>query len=146
MLKIADQLRLQEYKIYFKYIHKNLPAYLLDWEFISNVNIHLHDTRTSSKIHTVRTKHEFATKCRKYNLPHSINATTAIVVEQIQTHSLRCFTTYEKQFLIKNIQIHVQYKIVIRVINIISSYFLVNGLKPYFLVHSLVFICFVIFA
>ena len=46
----------------------------------------------------------------------------------------------------KNIQIHVQYKIVIRVINIIISYFLVNGWKPYFLVHSLVFIFFVIFA
>ena len=60
MLKIADQLRLQELKFYFKYIHKKLPAYLLDWEFISNVNIHLHDTRTSSKIHTVRTKQEFA--------------------------------------------------------------------------------------
>ena len=72
MLKIADQLRLQELKFYFKYIHKNLPAYLLDWEFISNVNIHLHDTRTSSKIHTVRTKHEFAKKCLKYNLPHNI--------------------------------------------------------------------------
>ncbi len=60
MLKIADRLRLQELKFYFKYIHKKLPAYLLDWEFISNVNIHLHDTRTSSKIHTVRTKQEFA--------------------------------------------------------------------------------------
>ena len=62
MLKIEDQLRLQELQFYFKYIHKNLPAYLLDWKFISNVNIHLHDTRTSSKIHTVRTKHEFAKK------------------------------------------------------------------------------------
>ena len=30
MLKIADQLRLQELQFYFKYIHKNLPAYLLD--------------------------------------------------------------------------------------------------------------------
>ena len=46
----------------------------------------------------------------------------------------------------KNIQIHVQYKIVIRVVNIVISYFLVNGWKPYFLVHSLVFIFFVIFA
>ena len=78
MLKIAGQLRLHELKFYFKYIHKNLPAYLLDWEFISNVNIHLHDARTSSNIHTVRTKHEFAKKCLKYNLP---NDTPAIVVE-----------------------------------------------------------------
>ena len=60
LLKIADQLRLQELRFYFKCIHKNLPAYLLDWEFISNVNIHLHDTQTSSKIY--RTKHDFAKK------------------------------------------------------------------------------------
>ncbi len=40
-------------------------------------------------------------KCLKYNLPHSINATPAIVVEKIQTHSLRGFTTYAKQFLIQ---------------------------------------------
>ena len=101
MLKIADQLRLQELKIYFKYIHKNLPAYLLDWEFISTINIHFHDTRTSSKIHTVRAKHEFAKKCLKYNLSHIINDTPAIVVEKIHTHSLRGFATYAKQFLIQ---------------------------------------------
>ena len=45
----------------------------------------------------------------------------------------------------KSIQIHIQYKIVIRVINIIISYFLVNGWKPYSLVHSLVFMFLVIF-
>ena len=33
--------------------------------------------------------------------PHSINATPAIVVEKIQTHSLRGFTTYAKQFLMQ---------------------------------------------
>ena len=67
-LKIADQLRLQEQTFYFKYIHNNLLAYFLDCEFISNVNIHRHDTRTSSKIHTVRTQHELAKQCLKYNL------------------------------------------------------------------------------
>ena len=39
MVKIADQLRLQELKLYVKYIRKNLPAHLLDWEYISNVNV-----------------------------------------------------------------------------------------------------------
>ena len=89
MLKIADQLRLQELKLYFKYIHKNLPAYLLEWVLISNVNIHFHDTRTSSKIHTARTKHEFAKKNLKYNLPHIINDTPAIVVEKTHIQPTR---------------------------------------------------------
>ena len=120
MLKIADQLRLQELKFYFKYIHKNLPAYLLDWELISNVNIHFHDTRTSSKIHTVRTKHEFAKKCLKYNLPHVINDTRAIVVEKIHTHTAYEVSQHmQNNSSYKNIQIPVQYKIVIRAINII---------------------------
>ena len=45
-----------------------------------------------------------------------------------RTHSLRGFTTYAKQFLIQNIQIHVQYKIVIRVINIIiRNVYLMDG-------------------
>ena len=111
MLKIADQLRLQELKFYFKYIQKNLPAYLLDWECISNVNIHLHDTRTLTYTFMIQehpansTPLELNTnsqkKCLKYNLPHSVNATPAIVVEKIQTHSLRGFTTYAKQFLIQ---------------------------------------------
>ena len=34
MLKIADKLRLQELKFYFKYTHTNLPVYLLDWKCI----------------------------------------------------------------------------------------------------------------
>ena len=127
MLKIADQLRFQELQFYFQYIHKNLSAYLLDWEFISNVNIHLHDTRTCSKIHTVRTKHEFAKK-----------------MSEIQPTRLY-YVYMQNNSSYKNIQIHVQYKIVIRVINIIISYFLVNGWKPYFMVHSLVFIFFFIF-
>ena len=106
MLKIADQLRLQELSFYFKYIHKNMPVYLLDWKFISNVNIYLHDTRTSSKIHTVRNKHEFAKKKFEIQLTTSfftINDTPAIVVEHIYTHSLRGFTAYAKQFLIQKI-------------------------------------------
>ena len=108
MIKIADQLRLQELKFYFKYIHKNIPAYLLDWEFISNVNIHFHDTRTSNKIHTVRTKHEFAKKCMKYNLPHN-NDTPAIVVEKIHTQPARFHKLiFAKNSSYKNIQIHVQ--------------------------------------
>ena len=44
LLKIEDQLKLQEFKFYFKYIHINVPVYLLNWQITQNVNIHLHDT------------------------------------------------------------------------------------------------------
>ena len=57
MLKIADQLRLQELQFYFKYIHINLPAYLLDWEFMSTLTytfmIHEHPAKsTPSELNT----------------------------------------------------------------------------------------------
>ena len=57
MLKTADQLRLQELKFYFKYIHKNLPAYLLDWELFQTLTytfmIHEHPAKsTPSELNT----------------------------------------------------------------------------------------------
>ena len=58
LLKIEDQLKLQELKFYFKYNPRNLRVYLLNWQI---VNIDLHDTRKSKNIHA-RTKHEFAKK------------------------------------------------------------------------------------
>ena len=101
LLKIEDQLKLQKLKFYFKYIHRHLPVYLLNWQITPNVNIHFHDTRKSKNIHTARTKHEFAKICLKYNLPFIINNTSDIVKEKIYTHSLRDFTIYAKNFLLQ---------------------------------------------
>ena len=129
MLNIADQLRLQELKLYFKYIHKKLPAYLLDWEFISNVNKHFHDTRTSSKFPTVRTKQEFANKMSDIQLTtyykrYSCNSGRKYThtAYEVSQHNMQNISAY------KNIQIHVQYKIVNRVINIIiRNVYLMDG-------------------
>ena len=66
LLKIEDQLKLQELKFYFKYIHRHLPVYLLTWQITPNVNIHLHDTRILN-----RTKHEFAKNVLNINC-HSL--------------------------------------------------------------------------
>ncbi len=122
VLKIADQLRLQELKFYFKYIHKNLPAYLLDWDLFQTLTytfmIHEHPAKSTP----LELNKNSPTMSENTTYHISINATPAIVVENIQTHGLRGFTTYAKQFLIENIQIHVRYKIVIPVINIIISY------------------------
>ena len=44
LLKIEDMLKLQELKFYFKYIHKQLPSYLLNWQIIPSINIHNYNT------------------------------------------------------------------------------------------------------
>ena len=43
----------------------------LGWS--SSVNIHNYNTRRTAELHISRTKHEFANKLLKYNLPHVIN-------------------------------------------------------------------------
>ena len=47
------------------------------------------------------TRHEFAKKCLKYNLPHIINDTPEGVLGKIVTHSLRGFAYYFKMYLLQ---------------------------------------------
>ena len=104
ILKIDDQLKLQELTFFYKYRHGNVPVYLLNWNIIPNYNIHSHDTRKATNIHTSMTRHEFAKKCLKYNLPHIINDTPEIVLCKIVTHSLRGFAYYFKMYLLQKYQ------------------------------------------
>ena len=80
-MKIYDQLKLQGLKFFYKYGHDNVSVYLLNWNIIPNYNIH--DTRKATNIHTSMTRHEFAIKCLKYNLPHIINDTPELVWEKL---------------------------------------------------------------
>ena len=51
------------------------------------------------------TIHEFAKKCLKYNLPHIINDTPELVLENnIVTHSLRGLAYYFKMYLLQKDQ------------------------------------------
>ena len=75
LLKIEDMLKLQELQFVFKYIHKQLPLYLLNWQIIPNIDIHNYITRVKQNIHTFRANHEFAMKCLIHRLPHTINET-----------------------------------------------------------------------
>ena len=50
------------------------------------------------------TRHEFAKKCVKYNLPHIINDTPELVLEKSVTQSLRGFAYYLKMYLLQKYQ------------------------------------------
>ena len=102
LLKIEDMLTLQELKFYFKYIHKQLPSYLLNWQIIPSINIHNYNTRAKDNIHTFRTKHKFAMKCLRHSLPHTINETPDAIKNKIYTHSLHGFIIYIKTCLLNN--------------------------------------------
>ena len=94
-------LTLQELKCYFKYNQGILPKYLQNWNFIPNSKIHNHNTRKITTLHTFKTKHEFAKKTLKYNLPCTINNTPHIVKDKVNTHSFQGFSLYVKQYLIR---------------------------------------------
>ena len=97
LLKVEDILTLQELKFYYKYNEGALPIYLQNWKFIMNVNLHNYNTRKIRTLHTFKTKHEFAKKCLKYNIPHTINDTPQIVTEKELTHSMHGFSLYVKK-------------------------------------------------
>ena len=101
LLKVEDILTLQELKFYFKYNQGILPKYLQNWNLIPNSKIHNHNTRKITTLHTFKTKHEFAKKTLKYNLPYTINNTPHIVKDKVNTHSFQGFSLYVKQYLIR---------------------------------------------
>ena len=47
------------------------------------------------------TRHAFAEKCLKHNMPHTINDTPELGLEKITTHSLRGFAYYLKTSILQ---------------------------------------------
>ena len=83
----------------YKMVHTNLPIYFNTLPLIRNQDIHGHNTRCRNKIGTIRTKHEFAKRCIRYSLAHTINSLPSCTQDKIFTHSLSGLSTYSKQFL-----------------------------------------------
>ena len=111
LLTIKDILALQELKLYYKFIHNNVPPYIQQWQIKQNTNIHSHYTRNQNEFYIVGTKHAFAKQCLKNNLPNTLNATPQIVKDKLLTHSFYGFTNYVKNNFIQN------YQIICKVIN-----------------------------
>ena len=103
MLKVDDILKLQQLTFY-KYSHNSLPVYLQNWRIIFNYDIHNYDTRIKNEICTYKTKHEFAKKCLRHNLPFLLNNIPTIVKEKLNTHSLQGFAQYAKLYFLQNYQ------------------------------------------
>ena len=105
LLTIKDILALQELKLYYKFIHNNVPPYIQQWQIKQNTNIHSHYTRNQNEFYIVGTKHAFAKQCLKNNFPNTLNATPQIVKDKLLTHSFYGFTNYVKNNFIQNYQI-----------------------------------------
>ena len=68
------------FKTYFKFVHSELPTYLLELPFDLNVTIHNHNTRGHNKIHANVVIHEFAKRCLRYNIIKTVNNSPSSVI------------------------------------------------------------------
>ena len=98
LLKIEDMLKLQEIQFSFKYIHNQLPSYLLNWQIIPSINIHNYNTCAKDSIHTFRAKHEFAMKWFRHSLPHTINETPDVIKNKIHSQLAWLYHLYKNMF------------------------------------------------
>lgn len=102
LLKFADLLKVNELKFYFKHKQNLLPTSLINIPLNPNSTIHDHETRTRNSIHMPKIKHEFAKRTIRYSIPQTVNNMPDIVMNKINTHSLKGFVNYVKHHLIEN--------------------------------------------
>ncbi len=67
-----------------------------------NNEIHDHNSRSKNKIHIARTRHSFAQKYQRQNLPHTINNIPVHVLNRIKTHSIQRITNDINELCIAN--------------------------------------------
>ena len=96
LLKVKDILFLQEMKFYYKYLHNDLPEYLLKIPFVLNRNIHSHDTRARNELYATKPIHEYAKKCLRHDIPKVINKAPSMYKDKFTTHSIEGFSWYIK--------------------------------------------------
>ena len=104
LLKVADILKLQELKFYYKFKNNKLPHYLQNMPFVTNATIHEHSTRFQHKLRLMKPNHEYARNCIRYHVPVVVNATSPEITNKIYTHSLQGFAWYIKLKTIQSYQ------------------------------------------
>ena len=92
ILTVNDIYKLQQLKFYYRLKNVLLPTYFHNMPYRTNFQQHHLNTRASSNLYVLRVHHEFAKKCIRYKLIHTINTTPNSITDKIQTHSLHAFS------------------------------------------------------
>ena len=102
ILKVTDICTLNEIKLYYKLINKQLPQYFNSFTCEANSDIHGYNTRTRNKLHTLKTNHDFAQKSLRYRIIQTINKLPDNVIGKMRTHSIYGLTNYANKYFISN--------------------------------------------
>ena len=100
ILKIQDIHTLQQFKFIYKLLHDNLPHYFNSITVTHNRDIHQYNTRQRNNVLVPNIQHEFARKCKRNQIYVFLNNSPKTIVDKINTHSLKGFSTYIKKYLI----------------------------------------------
>ena len=99
LLKIDDLYSLQILKFYYKLVNKVLPTYFDSMLPKRSSEVHQRHTRQSNNYVIPMVNDEFARKCIRYLLVHSINNTPKQITEKTDTHSYIGYTLYIKNYI-----------------------------------------------
>ena len=104
MLKFSDICTLNEIKLYYKLINKQLPKYFNSFTCETNSDIHGYrpNTRRRKKIHIGKTNHDFAQNNLRYRIIQTINKLPDNVIRKMYTHRIYGLTIYAKKYFISN--------------------------------------------
>ena len=97
---LTDIIRLQQRKFYYRYINGNLAEYFSRLGTRENEDVHIHYTRNRHDIHVEGANTELAMKSLRFSIVHVINNTPALIIDNIQAHSLQGFRSYSKNLFL----------------------------------------------
>ena len=96
LLKLKDLFELSVFKIYFKFKHNLLPAYILNI-FTESIRNHRYNLRTRVPLEFVNSSTASGAKCLRCYLPNFINNSSQQVLDKINTHSYEGFSFFIKR-------------------------------------------------
>jgi hypothetical protein len=94
LLKLCDQLKLQEYKFLYKLQNELLPSFFQNSMFIRQSDVHDHNTRHATYFRTPQSKHSFVINSIRFRLPNIINECPDIIKQKVLTHSFPGYIKY----------------------------------------------------
>ena len=100
ILKIHDLYKQQEFKFYYKFVHKLLPGFFMNFKLVRHSDQHDHNTRHNNSFITPRLKYNASKSSILKRLPGIINEAPQHVLDKVMTHSLHGFSFYYKRIKI----------------------------------------------
>ena len=103
LLKSCDIYKCKLLKFIFKLVHKQLPEYFIQIQFIFNNQQHQHNTRTCQNVIVQRVNHEFAKRnIIQYSAALTYNTSPTNIIEKLYSHSFEGFSLYIKRLTIQS--------------------------------------------